>query len=110
MTYQIKRGVSLFMSPEIEKILEVVCPVYHSFKIPVVITSGVDGPHRENSLHYNFRAIDIRKNFPSPLAAAGWTIHRESILDGMERNFQYKKYPVFIVEEQDHIHLEWCGQ
>jgi len=98
------------MSPEIEKILEVVCMVYRAFGLDVVITSGVDGPHRENSLHYNFRAIDIRKNFESPLAAAGWMIHHEKILDGMEQNFQKRKYPVLIVEEQDHIHLEWCAQ
>jgi len=110
MPYTLKRGVTLFMSPEIEKILEVVCPVFNAFGLPVVITSGVDGPHRENSLHYNFRAIDIRKNFTSPLAAAGWIIHRKKILEGMEIYFLNKKFHVSIVDEEDHIHLEWCGQ
>lgn len=107
MAYQLKRGVTIFLSPEIEKILEVACLVYRAYGLPVVITSGVDGPHRENSLHYNFRAIDIRKNFSSPFMIAGWNIHREKILEGLETNFQHKKYPVLIVEEQDHIHLEW---
>lgn len=98
------------MTPEIEKILAVTCSVYRRFKIAVVITSGIDGPHRENSLHYKFRAIDIRKNFPNAFDSSGWQLHRAAILDMMEETFQRLKYPVLIVVEQDHIHLEWCGE
>lgn len=108
--YTVKRGVTLFLSPEIEKILSVICLVYSTFNIPVVITSGLDGPHREGSLHFQFRAIDIRKNFPSPLAEATWQIHKDLIFESLEHQFRIQKLQVAIVNELDHVHFEWIGQ
>lgn len=105
--YRLKQGVTIFLSSEIEKILEVVCLVYNAFHIPVVITSGVDGPHREDSLHFKFRAIDIRKIFESPSIDAEWAIHRDLIFESLEHQFRIRKLQVAILNEQDHIHLEW---
>jgi len=108
--YILKRGVTLFMSPEIEKILEPLCLVYDAFKLPLVITSGLDGPHRENSLHFNFRAIDIRKLFPDVQHSETWNIHGEYILYGIRELYKTRKYPVIVLNESDHLHIEWNGQ
>jgi hypothetical protein len=107
--YTLKKGCTLFMSPEIEKILSVVHPVFRAFFLPVVITSGVDGPHRMDSLHYRFRAIDVRKMFPCPNDAHTWGIHSNTILDGLRINFSMKEFPVKVINESDHLHIEWIG-
>ena len=108
--YSLKRGVTIFISPEIERMLETFSFVFAAFKLPLVITSGLDGPHRENSLHYRFRAFDVRKIFNDPFHDETWKIHRENILDALENQFQHRKLPVLIVEEADHIHTEWCAE
>lgn len=95
------------MSNEIEMILSVVCPVFNVVKLPVVITSGLDGPHRADSLHSCFRAIDIRKIFPDKLHHATWKIHSQYILDSLRDMFRAKGYPVIVENEVDHIHIEW---
>jgi hypothetical protein len=105
--YIVKQGVTLHMTGELEKILEVVCLVFRAYFIPVVITSAVDGPHREGSLHYKFHALDIRKNFILPEHTHTWEIHAHTILDALRINFVTKNYPVLIVNEQDHLHIEW---
>jgi hypothetical protein len=105
--YSIKQGVSLHMTPELEKILEVICFVFRAYYIPVVITSAVDGPHREGSLHYKFRAVDIRKYFLTPEHMHIWEIHSGTILDALRINFVQRTYPVTVINEQDHLHIEW---
>jgi hypothetical protein len=97
------------MTPEIEKILDCVCIVWKAFEIPVIITSGVDGPHRENSLHYKFRAFDIRKNFVDPTISRAWGIHYQYILDALKIRFEAYKIPARCLNEQDHLHIEWYG-
>lgn len=105
--YSIKRGVSIFMSDEIEKILSVICPVFNAFKIPVVITSGLDGPHRSESLHYKFRAIDIRKNFSNNELTETFAMHRDLILSAIESRSKIAGYPIVFIVEEDHHHIEW---
>jgi hypothetical protein len=107
--YQLKNGVSLHVTPEIEKMLSVIHPVFRAYFLPVVITSGIDGPHRQGSLHYKFRAIDIRKNFLCTADVCTWSMHQRTILDALRINFSMKDYPVNIVNEQDHLHIEWNG-
>jgi hypothetical protein len=108
--YTIKTGAAIFLSPEIEKILAVVYAVFRAFNLPVVVTSGVDGPHRQGSLHYRFRAVDIRKRFPDTLHSATWEIHKREILEALAAHFGIGGYPVMIVNESDHIHIEWAGE
>ena len=105
--YTIKRGVSLVMTAEIEKMLTIVCRVFNTVKLPVVITSGLEGLHSENSLHYKFRAFDLRKIFDNSELSETWTIHREYILFALRDQFKARNYPVEIVDETDHIHIEW---
>ena len=107
MNYSLKVGVCIVMTEEIEKILQVVCRVFNAVKLPVVITSGVDGPHRENSLHGKFRAIDIRKIFPDWELSETWSIHHDYIRNALYCLFREMNYPVIVVEESDHIHMEW---
>jgi hypothetical protein len=107
MPYALKKGVALYMSEEIEKILEIICPIFDAFYIPVVITSGLDGPHRENSLHGKFRAIDLRKNFDRPGLSGSWSIHRKAIISCIEQKIKFHDYPIKFLEEEDHLHIEW---
>ncbi len=95
------------MSAEIEKMLFVICRVFNTIKLPVVITSGLEGLHSENSLHYKFRAFDLRKNFDNMELSETWKIHREYILFALKDQFKAKNYPVQIIDETDHIHVEW---
>lgn len=64
----------------------------------VVITSGIDGVHSPNSLHYALRAIDIRSyNFPNAAA-----------LGDFAQELKAELGPSYdIVIEADHIHVEF---
>jgi len=106
--YQLKNGVTMHLTPEIEKMLSVIHPIFRAFFLPVVITSGVDGPHRLGSLHYKFRAIDIRKNFLCGADVCTWSMHSRTILDSLRINFFQKGMPVRVIDETDHLHIEWC--
>ena len=108
--YTLKRGVLLFVSPQIEKMLEIICLVYRAFKLPVVITSGVDGPHREESIHHCFRAVDIRKFFPDTELSETWRIHSNQIISALRSEFEFQEYPVEVVNEVDHLHIEWIEE
>jgi len=62
------------------------------------ITSGIDGMHALNSLHYALRAIDVRiRNFPT-----------RSAIDAFAQSLREElgaAYDVLI--EKDHIHVEF---
>ena len=63
----------------------------------VVVTSGNDGEHRNDSLHYEDDALDFRV----------WGTDREqraSILEYL-RHMLGDQYD--ILDEDDHIHIEW---
>lgn len=63
----------------------------------VIITSGNDGSHSENSFHYSNKAIDIRSR----------TINKDlfhACLQEIEELFEKKYFDVVV--EIDHIHIE----
>jgi len=97
------------MTAEIEKMLERVYIVWKAFDVPVIVTSGIDGPHRQDSLHYKFRAFDLRKNFDDPIVSRTWGIHWQYILDGLKIQFEAHEIPARCINEQDHLHIEWYG-
>ena len=107
--YSLKCGASLHMTPEIEKILSVMHPVYRAYMIPIVITSGLDGPHRQDSLHYKFRAFDVRKFFPDVLMSKLWELHGREIIDAITIKFLQEGIPARILNEEDHLHAEYYG-
>ena len=105
--YLLKRGVALFMSAEIENIISVLIPVYRAFSLPIIITSGLDGPHRANSLHYKFRAIDVRIHFDVQEMNDRWKMHGHDIIGLIRDKAMKLHYPIDVVEETDHLHIEW---
>lgn len=55
-----KTGVHTIWSPELDKISLAAQHVYGKYNKDVVITSGNDGRHMANSLHYKYKALDMR--------------------------------------------------
>lgn len=96
----LKVGAGIFMLPQLEKLLYVASTILSFENLPLIITSGFDGPHRENSLHYRFLAVDIRNR--------DWTREQKATIPGRLRlTYENYGYPVDVVVESDHIHLEW---
>jgi len=77
------------------KDIELACQHLEGKKYIMTITSGNDGKHMKNSLHYKNKAIDIRtKDMKYPI---GTTLRIRKILG--------KNYTVLL--EADHIHIEY---
>ena len=68
-----------------------------SLKIPFVITSGNDGQHMANSLHYIGLAIDMRTNQMTTEQQTSCVSYLRERLD----------YCFDIILEVDHIHIEY---
>ena len=64
----------------------------------LVITSGNDGEHQADSMHYRDRAIDIRSWYVLP-----WK--RNEYMNGLCEIFPYDKFDV--IDESDHYHIEY---
>ena len=64
----------------------------------VWITSGIEGQHSPDSLHYALRAVDIRtRNFPTM-----------NTLDDFIIDLRVELGPDYdIVKEATHLHVEW---
>jgi len=97
---KIKSGVSLkLMTPQMAIAALVVAQVYDALQInECVITSGSDGKHSKNSLHYkglalDFRTRDIKTVIYRKLIA-------QEIRDALGSDFD-------VVVESDHIHVEF---
>lgn len=75
----------------------VVCSVYEAFGYPVTVTSGSDGAHRPQSLHYSDRALDYRTRHVSVRDRARIT---EKLKKQLGAGFD-------VVLEEDHLHVEW---
>lgn len=81
------------MHPKIEDARQLVEKVYEEFKTELVITSGRDGKHGDNSLHYSGRAMDTRTF---------------NILENLLKRLKEVLGSEYdIVLEKDHIHIEW---
>lgn len=64
----------------------------------VVITSGIDGVHKEGSKHYSLNAIDVRlNNFPT---AKSKLIFQDQIKARLGAGYD-------VVLEPDHLHIEY---
>lgn len=98
--FSMKVGVVLMMTPEIERMITIVSNTLALAGLHLVITSGAEGLHRDGSLHYRFRAFDMRNN--------NWSDgQRKEIPEALKRKFAALNYPVDVVVERDHIHIEW---
>ena len=78
--------------PELRNKLPVLDQVYEDFQTELVITSGKDGVHGQNSLHYQGKAVDLRI----------W-----NVLHSLVARLQSELGPDFeVILEKDHIHIE----
>lgn len=95
-TIKVKAGVQ----PRLINILAGVANVAATLATPseVWITSGIDGVHSMDSLHYALRAVDIRsRNFPSAEALQSFVARLRTELG-----------PAYqVIVESDHIHVEF---
>jgi uncharacterized protein YcbK (DUF882 family) len=58
---RLKSGVSLKdLCPQMVVAILLIKDVFQAFGYRVIITSGSDGEHSENSLHYEGKALDFR--------------------------------------------------
>jgi hypothetical protein len=88
----ILRGLDERMYPVIEQARE----IWRRFGQPLVITSGLDGPHKKGSLHYAGLALDFRTKYLSPASRRGVAQALRNVLGS---GFQ-------VLVERDHIHVE----
>lgn len=74
------------------------CNLWGAYNIPeVVVTSGMDGKHMRGSLHYQGKALDIRR----------WNVPEEDLDEIVQtvRRILGKDWDV--VPEKTHIHIEY---
>lgn len=82
------------------KMLQGVCyaaEMYEILGLPFVVTSIMEGVHKEGSRHFSGNAIDIRT---SNVPRKTWLKIVEELTDYLPKSFQ-------IVLEIDHIHIEY---
>ncbi len=96
MALEFKEGVQLTVTKSIQEILALIVPVYESFGVPCVVTSGTDGEHAPQSKHYlgqalDFRVSNIKPDDLQPLV--------QSCKKACGQNY-------FVWFEGDHIHVQ----
>ena len=104
--FTIKEGVILYVSPHIREMLDALVPIWEAFKIPFVITSGLEGIHGDPSLHYSGSAFDVRTIFPTSFENLTWQTHREEIMRAVVERKRLLPFLQFELEK-DHLHFEW---
>ena len=100
MRAALKPGVSLIgVSAEMAIAFVIINAVFDEHGIPCVITSGTDGTHGNNSLHYRGRALDIR--LPSRYC------QDDKVDNSVLFDIKQALGPDFdCVLETDHVHVE----
>lgn len=93
----IKPGVKLHPTMAWAVALPIIFEIYRDFDASPVVTSGVDGVHRPDSLHYRGHALDFRTRHVQPDDRMALTAALAAAL-GDEFD---------VVLEVDHIHIEF---
>lgn len=96
LTVQFKEGVQLAVTQTVYEILSRIVPVYTSFGVPCVVTSGTDGQHKEGSKHYLGQALDFRVRDVQPDRLGALV---EACKKACNQDF-------FVLFEGDHIHVQ----
>lgn len=80
------------LDPILRTALKEIEYVYAKFHTELVITSGKDGIHGINSLHYEGKAVDLRT----------W-----NVLDALVKQLKAHLGPDYdVILEKDHVHIE----
>lgn len=98
-TFFKKKGVQLSrLSKEVKDLLPTIERAWAQIvKTTFVITSGQDGVHKNNSLHYSGFAIDIRTRDANPENVSLFVSYCRRL---------FSKSVQFVIES-DHLHLEF---
>ena len=92
----IKSGVDLRgLSPQMAIAYTIACKCYGQYDC--VITSGSDGKHGPNSLHYSGKALDLRTRH----------LHGQAVQQIVDRLKEALGEQFDVVPEADHVHLEF---
>lgn len=94
----LKPGVDLRgIKPQAVMAYAIASLVYARHKAVCVVTSGTDGTHGPNSLHYSGNALDLRTNMFTKEEQD--VVHRDLVV-ALGAQFD-------VVLESDHIHVEF---
>lgn len=108
--YTVQRGVCLVVTDAIYRMLRIVAENFAYEGIPCIVSSGVEGAHGDESLHYSGKAVDVYTVFPDFHLQARWKAKRKTIVQRCMMQFREVKNPVRILDEGDHLHIEWGDQ
>ncbi len=98
MGYFIKYGVKFVdLVPQMVLANTIISQVIGGHGYDVVITSGSDGQHKAESLHYSGRALDYRTRNMDPADAR---VIATELSRALGENYD-------VVLEDDHIHVEY---
>jgi hypothetical protein len=102
---KLKKGVRTFIgwSEGILKILPIIENVCGEYNIEFVVTSGVEGRHKQDSKHYDGKALDMRsREFNGGSMGdecRSFVEHLQGLLGST----------YFILQESHHIHIQYNG-
>jgi hypothetical protein len=97
---QIKPGVTFgtTLKPTTRRMVDAAEYVFGQYGIVPVITSGTDGTHRANSLHYSGDALDFRR----------WDSDRAGVTQAVLTGLRYYLGDGYdVILEPDHFHIEY---
>ena len=106
MGVSLKIGVTLTVTPQIDRILRVTQVAYEKVMgnaFQVVVTSGNDGTHMKWSKHYEDKALDFRTGHtwdPPLMTDAEAHAVRDELKGLLGMGFD-------VVLEKDHLHVEY---
>ncbi len=102
MPYKVKRGVVLVVTGPTDTLLSVMEDATRAGELPFFwVTSGIEGAHKDDSAHYEARALDIRNRDWTPTQTRNIYLRLAEIRDTL------KKGALYFLPETDHLHIEW---
>jgi hypothetical protein len=95
--FGIKDGVKLHPTLAMSAMMNAVASVFQYLRTELVITSGIEGQHGAESLHYSGRAVDLRTRH----------LNESQIVFVVEKLNELLNADFDVVRESDHLHIEY---